>query len=114
MTAFFAGVFVVASLLAIGEALLPAASQVVRSRWESFALAYLVGTAAVVVTGTAVLAFGMSFVVVAAAVLALGLFAILQTLRRGAASAESQRDRAPAPRPRPRRRTCRRRAPPYR
>ena len=84
MMAFFAGVFVVASLLAIGEALLPPAAQVVRSRWESFALAYLVGTAAVVVTGTAVLAFGLPFVVVAGAVLALGLFAILQTLRRGA------------------------------
>ncbi|MCH2101580.1 MAG: hypothetical protein MK209_06630 [Planctomycetes bacterium] len=84
MLAFFAGLFVVASLLAIGESLLPPTRQCVRSRWESFGLAYLVGTAAVVVTGTAVLAFGLPFVAVAGAMLALGLFAILHILRRSA------------------------------
>lgn len=98
MMAFFAGLFVVASLLAIGEALLPATAQCVRSRWESFGLAYLVGTAAVVVCGTAILAFGMPFVVIAGAVLAAGMFAVLQTLRRGAQLAlipEVERERRP-------------------
>lgn len=87
MMAFLAGIFVVLSLLAIGGALLPASSVLPRSRWESFALAFLVGSAAVVTTGSAVLAFGMPFVVVASLLLAFGVFAILQTLRRGVALA---------------------------
>jgi hypothetical protein len=85
MIAFFASVFVVLSLLAIGGALLPASSACPRSRWESFALAFLVGSAAVVTLGSAVLAFGMPFVVVASLLLALSVFGILQTLRRGVA-----------------------------
>ena len=83
MLAFLAGCFVVAALLAIGEALLPATADCPRSRWESFALAYLVGSAAVVVCGSAILAVGLPFVAVAAVVLVLGLLAILMTLRRG-------------------------------
>jgi hypothetical protein len=85
--AFLASLFVVLSLLAIGGALLPPSSTIPRSRWESFALAFLVGSAAVVTLGTAVLAVGLPFLVVAISLMAFGVFAILQTLRRGVALA---------------------------
>lgn len=94
--ALLAGLFVVLSLLAIGGALMPASSTCPRSRWESFALSYLVGTAAVVSLGSAVLAVGLPFVIVAALVLACGMFAILQTLRRGVALALTSEEAAQA------------------
>lgn len=83
MMAFLAGVFVVAALLAIGSWLMPPTPVVPRSRWESFALHYMVGCAAVVVAGSAVLAIGLGFAAVAWTTLAVGLVAILQHLRRG-------------------------------
>lgn len=85
MMAFLAGIFVVLSLLAIGAALLPTKSACPRSRWEGFALAFLVGSATVVTLGSAVLALGLPFVAVAGSLLAFGIFAILQTLRSGIA-----------------------------